>query len=66
MKSKIDTNEKVKNYDRRFGSDLFYFPCMIDMVPALFTKNQLEEALKRAKRNPEDIPKRSFWWFLGL
>ena len=62
MKSEINTSEEVQNLDRRFGSCLFYFPCMIDGEPALFTKAQLDDAKARAARNPEDIPEdKSFW-----
>ena len=66
MRSKIDTTEEVQNLDRKFGSCLFYLPCMIDGEPALFTKSQIDEALARAARNPEDIPNKSFWSFMGL
>lgn len=67
IKSIIHENEKVNNQDRRFGSNLEYFPCLIadgrgNINHALFTKHQINEALKRAKRNPEDIPRdESFW-----
>ena len=66
MKSEIDTSEEVANIDRTFGSGLYYFPCMVDGKPALFTKTQIKDALERAERNPKDIPKRSFWEILGL
>ncbi len=72
MKSKIHLAEKVENKDRRFGSQLEYFPVMVaysggETSPALFTKSQIEKAIARAERNPEDIPGESFWekLFLG-
>jgi len=60
--SNIDTSEVVENKDRKFGSQLHYYPCMIDDKPALFTEDSLIRATKRAARNPEDIPEdKSFW-----
>ncbi len=70
MDSIICMNEVVKNADRRFGANLEYYPCYIETedgerAPALFTLNDLETAMERAERNPEDIPhERSFWDFL--
>ena len=72
MKSKILTEERVKNQDRDFGSNLNYYPAMLEdddgkSVPMLFTRNQLEVATKRAERNTEDIPEAPtfFEWLLG-
>lgn len=56
----------VSNRERRFGSNLGYVPALIenevgDFVPALFTKAQLDEAIARARSNPEDAPVLSWW-----
>lgn len=60
MKSEIHIKEEVENKDRKFGSDLSYYPVMIidrdaNRTPALFTRAQVKEAKDRAKKNPEDI-----------
>lgn len=66
MKSKIYYSEAVSNKDRHFGSEEVYYPCRMVMpdgteAPALFTRTQLEVAMGRAKKNPEDVPReRSF------
>ena len=64
MKSKIYTNEAVKNTERKFGECTEYVPCMVDGKPALFTRHQLDQAMAQAERNPEDIPGKTFWEFL--
>ncbi len=66
MDSRLLLEEKVKNRDRRFGSCLEYYPTKVIMPsgeekPALFTRDQIKDALDRAARNPEDVPGRSFW-----
>jgi len=66
LKSYLDTDEVVINKDRKFGSTTEYYPCLIGKEPALFTAGQLAVAKKRAARNPEDIPGKSFWSFLGF
>lgn len=65
MKSEIHLTEEVDNKDRKFGSALNYFPAYViadngDKEPALFTHDQITEAMARAKRNPEDIPQKTF------
>ena len=62
MDSKIYLSEKVKNKERKFGSQLEYYPCKIILADgteknALFTKNQINVAIDRANKNIEDIPK---------
>ncbi len=62
LDSKILSTEEVDNKDRKFGSNLSYYPAYVVKVdgvevPALFTKTQLEEAISRAEANPEDMPK---------
>jgi hypothetical protein len=63
----IYVNEVVENTERKFGSALEYYPVYIknadgDYVPAMFTLNELEIAIKRAANNPEDTPRKSGWW----
>jgi len=65
MKSKLYLEEIVENKDRKFGSTLKYYPARLisesgTTVNALFTKNELDTAMKRAVTNPEDIPKKTF------
>jgi len=69
MKNNIDTSESVKNKERKFGACLEYVPVMIKVdgksKEALFTMNELQVAIDRAKRNPEDIPEdQTFWGYL--
>ena len=57
--------EKVKNADRKFGAALKYnhirvqFPSG-DEKHLLFTDWQIKLGLKRAEKNPEDLPKVSW------
>ncbi len=56
----------ISNRERRFGANLGYVPALIqnevgDFTPALFTKAQLDEAIARARSNPEDAPVLSWW-----
>ena len=67
LKSKVETSERVKNKERRFGSALEYFPAMViddtgKEIPVLFTKNQLDVAAKRAEKNMEDMPADGNWY----
>lgn len=60
MESKILVNEIIENTERKFGSWRSYYPCIIifgngQKVNALFTRNQILTAVKRAVKNPEDI-----------
>ena len=61
MKSEILTEEKVENKNRKFGSCLVYFPCIIDGEKALFTNHELRTAIERGKINTEDFEEKSFW-----
>ncbi len=72
LDSKILTSERVGNKERRFGSAVEYYPVMLtddkgEEIPALFTKSQLDTAIKRASENMEDIPSDWSWvdWLLG-
>jgi hypothetical protein len=65
MKSKIYLKEIVENKDRKFGSLLEYYPARVEtedgkVFNALFTENDINEAMLRAESNPEDIPKTGF------
>lgn len=67
-KSKILLSEAVENKERRFGSDLNYYPAYVvddkgEEIPALFTSDQIGVAISRAQTNPEDLPERKS--FLG-
>jgi len=61
IESKILLSEMVENQDRKFGSALEYYPVYIEDVNgethgALFTCDQIEEAIARAEKNQEDVP----------
>ena len=63
--SKILMHEVVNNTDRKFGEALEYFPVQIETKDgtetwAMFTESEIENAIKRAAKNKEDIPK-SLW-----
>lgn len=69
--SKILLKEEVENKERKFGSNTSYFPAYVELLdgtefPALFTKKQLDEAMARAARNSEDLPKESGNFFTWL
>lgn len=72
IESEIKLEEKVGNKERRFGEDTEYFPVYVttengEPVPALFTGNQLKVAIKRAKKNMEDMPdKDGGGWLFGI
>ena len=58
MNSQIDLSERVTNKARKFGSTTHYFPAeTTDGQPLLFTESQINEAMYRAKTNPEDMPR---------
>lgn len=62
----IIRNSLVWNNNRAFGAAPMYVPAMVeqltgDLVPALFTQAQIQEAIDRAGFNPEDAPRPS--WF---
>lgn len=67
MKSKILLEEIVNNKDRQFGAADEYYPCKLineDGVEtdALFTFDQLAVAVRRANKNPEDMPEDPTFW----
>lgn len=56
----------IHNRARKFGAGLGYIPALIrnevgDFTPALFTKAQIDEAIQRARANPEDAPVLTWW-----
>lgn len=60
MQSTIFLKDKIVNKERKFGSALEYLPAYVEdeegqLAVALFTKNQLQDALDRAEDNPEDV-----------
>lgn len=58
VRSRIHTTEALRNGDRSFGSALHYYPAIVVSKGvehrALFTEDQLNVAIERAARNPED------------
>lgn len=64
-KSKIYADEQIPNTGRRFGSSKAYYPVMVNLFgtwePALFTDAQVGDAVARARHQPEDAPRLSFW-----
>ena len=68
IKSNIRLEEVVENKNRKFGANLEYYPTIVcrgngPAVPALFTENEIETAIIRANKNPEDCPEKekTFW-----
>lgn len=56
----IDAGQPVVNSSRKFGSAQLYFRGDVrtargDVLPALFTSDQLRDAIDRAATNPEDV-----------
>lgn len=68
MKSAIHVSDCVPNAARKFGSAKAYYPVRVHLEfashKALFTEDQIIEAIERAKLNPEDFPaaKPRRWW----
>ena len=63
MRSFISVADAVENRERRFGAGTEYFPVRLKGLAhtdALFTIDQIIVAIKRAEKNPEDVPPRSF------
>ena len=66
VSSELDMTERVDNKDRKFGSNRHYFPCYVvqmdgTICPALFTRNAITTAIKRAEKNPEDVGEKATW-----
>lgn len=62
MKSQLYLSEGVENTERKFGEwKGTYYPALVhredgnEMV-AFFTADQIQVAIDRASRNPEDVP----------
>ncbi len=71
MKSQIYLKEELQNKERKFGSNLNYYPAKVHLVDgkemsALFTLDQIKDAMERAMRNPEDLPKEHSSFFSWL
>jgi hypothetical protein len=69
MESRIVIDEVVENKERKFGSDTMYYPCEIEISGilgysehALFTRKQIDDAIIRAERNPEDLTEDKTFW----
>lgn len=61
----IKLSEKVDNTERKFGEALEYFPAEVVLEDgtetwAMFTQSEIDNAVKRAMKNKEDIPQ-SLW-----
>jgi hypothetical protein len=66
MKSILHENEKVANKGRKFGAGTEYFPATVVLadgqrMPALFTQEQVQTAIDRARFNSEDMPRLGWW-----
>ena len=62
MKSVICLSDAVENRERRFGAGNEYFPVRLEgftHAEALFTMDQIMVAMRRAEKNPEDVPPRT-------
>jgi len=67
MKSVIYFDEYVRNKERKFGSQNFYYPAKIVLddgtsINALFTIDQINVATQRAEANSEDFPENKNFW----
>ena len=61
MGNTMNSSIIVENKKRKFGADKEYIYCEVDGLPVLFTAHQIKLARLRALKNPEDLPKISFW-----
>jgi hypothetical protein len=72
VKSKIFKNEKINNIDKKFGASPSYYQAFFvdennETKFMLFTEHELNQALKRGEKNPEDVRgdsdvKKKPWW----
>ena len=56
----------VENKDKKFGAADEYYAVWVENTkgkefPLLFTERELNIAIDRAEKNPEDIPKKGFF-----
>lgn len=56
----MSTLTQIKNTNRKFGANPFYFALEVDGNYYFFTGNQLKVAKRRAMKNYEDKPRS--WW----
>jgi hypothetical protein len=69
MKSEIYLSDKVKNKDRHPAANPYYYPINVvfpsgEQRVGMFTLHDIQEAIQRAQKNPEDIPQgttKGFW-----
>ena len=69
VRGRINETEMVDNQDRRFGSwaGKYYLAMLVgedgNERPLLLTESQIQVALERAAKNPEDIQSKpcGFW-----
>jgi hypothetical protein len=66
MKSKIFIGDKVQNKDRHPAANPYYYPANVvfpsgEKRVAMFTLHGIQEAIKRAEANPEDVPQKTLW-----
>ena len=62
-----DMTRPIHNAAHKFGEGQIYYRAIIrdergKRVAALFTADQLDDAVARARRNPEDAPDARPWW----
>ncbi len=67
MKARLGHITAVQNKDRAFGSAPVYEPVWLvrdgKTLPFAFTKDQLDDAHRRALANQEDMPQLKKCWF---
>lgn len=63
MATRLGKLVQVENRDKKFNENKCYYSTWIKVngktVPVMFTQDQIESAIYRAKRNPEDVVGRS-------
>lgn len=60
MRSRLYSEDCLRNGSRKFGSATIYYPAVLirfdgEAEPMLFTAREIDAALDRAAKNPEDI-----------
>lgn len=63
IRSRMYLSEHVDNKNPHQAADKVYYPCWVQdptlpggRIPALFTYEQIRDAVDRARKNPEDCP----------
>lgn len=62
MLGRIGDAVLIENMSKKFGANKTYYLVRLQMpdgeeVDAMFTEDQIDTAIDRAKANPEDVPK---------